>query len=188
MAATLAFGFRLPAQTTFHFEFDDNAAPGIQPPIVGTGFFTFATDPGDGTFPVADLGAFSMGFTFTDGESFNQTDISSKLSQLLVVLSGSGSTRRLQFSDTGPVAGGGPYHGSLDLTSGSEYLAFAPDDSPGLEEYIVGVTGKEGSAHSGDYLANAPDGGSTFWLLGLGCCALARAAARRSPKTDPLVW
>src|SRR5580658_5408099 len=116
LITTLAFCDRLSAQTTFHFEFDEDAAlPGIKPPIVGTGAFTFATDPGDGTFPVADLGAFTMDFNFTDGESFTQADITSKLSQLLVVITGTGSSQRLQFSDTGPNAGGGPYHGSLDL-------------------------------------------------------------------------
>jgi hypothetical protein len=186
LMTTLAFCGSLSAQTTFHFEFDDNSLPGIQPPIVGTGAFTFATDPGDGTFPVSDLGAFTMDFNFTDGESFNQSDIVSKLSQLLVVITGTGSSQRLQFSDTGPNNGGGPYHGSLDLMSGSDYLAFAPATSPGLEEYIVGRIGIEGHSHSGDYLATTPDHGSTFWLLGIGCGALTLAATRRSPKTGLL--
>jgi hypothetical protein len=48
---------------TFEFQFDNDSTPGIQPPIIGTGTFTFANDLADGTHPFVDIGAFSLSFT-----------------------------------------------------------------------------------------------------------------------------
>jgi hypothetical protein len=195
IVATLALCCRLPAQTTLDFQFNNTPNSLGTPPIVGTGTFTFATDPGDGTFPIADLGAFSLGFTFTDGDSYNQTDITSVLSEVLVVLSGSGSTRRLQFDDSGSgnTGSGGPYNGSLDLTSGSSELSFEPLFFAGglLQEYYEGPSA--GSTTLGDYLAtgsgsgSVPDGGSSFWLLGIGCLALGIASVRRPRLASPFL-
>jgi hypothetical protein len=182
MAATLAFCCSLSAQTTFYFQFNDLPGSLGAGPTVGTGTFTFATDPGDGLFPFADLGAFTMNFNFNDGASLDQSDIISDPSDMEVLLTGSGPSRRLQFDDTG-FGGGGIFGGSLDLFSGIAALSFEPSYAgDGLQLYQEADI--FGPGNFGDYLATAsvPDGGSTFWLLGFGCFALTFAATRRSPK------
>jgi hypothetical protein len=191
MVATLAFCCSLSAQTTFYFQFNDVPFSLGTGPTVGTGTFTFATDPGNGLFPFADLGAFTMNFNFNDGASLDQSDIVSDPSDMEVLISGSGPSRRLQFDDTGS-GGGGPYRGSLDLTSGNAALSFEPSFmGAGLQLYEEEDIFSPGN--SGDYLATAvagasvPDGGSTFWLLGFGCFALTFAATRTSPKTVPVL-
>jgi hypothetical protein len=157
--------------TTFNFGFDNNPATGIQAPIVGTGAFTFASDPGNGTFAFNSLGAFSIAFSFVDGETFTGADIASDLSQVLVILSGSGMQRRLQFSDTGS-GGGGPFGGSIDFVSSSGTLSFEPS-------YFGGNLDLYGTdAFFGSYLATTgnvtvPDAGSTMMLMFLPVGALA---------------
>jgi len=149
--------------TTFNFGFDNDPTTGIQAPIVGTGSFTFANDPGNGTFAFNSLGAFSIAFSFVDGETFTSADIASDLSQVLVILSPFGTERRLQFSDTG-AGGGGPFGGSLDFVSSSGTLSFEPSYLGGnLDLYFT-------DAFFGSYLATTgkvtvPDSGSTMMLM-----------------------
>jgi hypothetical protein len=156
--------------TTFNFTFDNDSTTGIQTPIVGTGSFTFANDPGNGTFAFNSLGAFSIAFSFTDGEAFTGADIASDLSQVLIILSRSGMGRRLQFSDTGS-GGGGPFAGSLDFVSSTGELSFEPSYFGGnLDLYFT-------NAFFGSYLATTgnatvPDAESTMILMFLAVVAL----------------
>jgi hypothetical protein len=158
LALSLTFVLRASA-ISFSFQFDNDPTPGIQSPIVGTGTFTFANDPGIGTFAFNSLGAFSMAFSFTDGASFTQADITSNLSQVFVVLTSFGGGRRLQFSDDGD-GSGGTFTGSLDFVKGTDFLSFEPSYfGAGLRLYF------ESGLGLGDYLATngvaTPEGGST---------------------------
>ena len=160
---SLAFALNASA-ISFTFQFDNDPTPGIQSPIVGTGLFTFANDPGIGTFAFNSLGAFSMSFSFTNGHSFTQADITSDLSQVFVVLTNFGTGERLQFSDDGD-GSGGTSDGSLDFFNGSNELSFEPSYfGAGLRLYFE--TGLPGF---GDYLATngvaAPEPGSTATLM-----------------------
>jgi hypothetical protein len=164
---SLLFALRASA-ITFTFSFDNDPATGIQAPIVGTGIFTFANDPGNGTFAFNSLGAFSMAFSFSDGSAFTGADIVSDLSQVLVVLSPSGTDRRLQFSDTG-AGGGGPFGGSLDLLNGTGGLSFEPSYFGGNLDLYFTISGEVGGFF-GSYLATTgangvPEGGSTQMLM-----------------------
>lgn len=165
---------------TFDLVFDNDPTPGIQAPIVGTGAFTFANDPGNGTFPFATLGAFSLTFSFFSGASiFTQSDIVSDLSLATVVLSTSGASRILQFSDTG--FGSGPFGGSLDLVNPSgEALSFEPSYAGAGLRLYQGATVP--AFLFGDYSAvnGVPESGSTIKLLGY--TAVALVFARRFGK------
>jgi hypothetical protein len=164
LAVSLAFALRASA-ISFNFQFDNDPTPGIQSPIVGTGTFTFANDPGIGTFAFNTLGAFSMAFNFTNGASFTQANITSDLSQVFVVLSTFGTGRRLQFSDDGD-GSGGTFAGSLDLVNGAEGLSFEPSYvGAGLRLYF------ETGLGFGDYLAT-PEGGSTAIMMLLAVAAM----------------
>ena len=174
VALSLLFALKASA-ISFNFTFDNDLAPGIQA-VVGTGNFTFANDPGNGTFAFNSLGAFSMAFSFTNGVVLSAADILSDLSQVLVVLSTSGSNRRLQFSDTG-AGGGGPFLGSLDLANGTGALSFEPSYLGGnLDSYQEAGNSKSANFF-GSYLATSagasvPDGGSSQTLMLLAIVAI----------------
>jgi hypothetical protein len=151
---------------TFDFIFDNDPTPGIQPPLIGSGTFTFANDPGDGTFAFAGLGSFSMTFSLLSGSSvFTQADILSDLSLATVVLSTSGFGRVLRFSDTG-AGSGGPFAGSLDLINlNGDALTFEPSYfGEGLRLYQAA---NSTAILFGDYSAvhGVPESGSTVTLL-----------------------
>jgi hypothetical protein len=182
--------FAFPASAvSFDFVFDGNFDPGIQT-VIGTGSFTFANDPGTGTFAFNSLGAFSMTYSFDNGPTFTQGDIQSDLSQVLVVLSVNGGTRRLQFSDTG-TGSGGPFGGSLDLlTAGGAGLSFEPSYfGGGLDLYFETVPHSESGAF-GSYLATTgsngvPDAATTAGLMLpalLGLFAMKRSLRGYSPR------
>lgn len=188
----LNFVFAFPAfAVSFDFVFDGNSDPGIQT-VIGTGSFTFANDPGTGTFAFNSLGAFSMTYSFDNGPTFTEGDIQSDLSQVLVVLSVNGGTRRLQFSDTG-TGSGGPFGGSLDLlTAGGGGLSFEPSYfGGGLDLYFETVPQSESGAF-GSYLAttsagasSVPDAATTAGLMLpalLGFLALKRSLRGYSPR------
>ena len=156
---------------TFNFVFDSDPAPGIQPPLAGTGSFTFAADPGDGTFPFAALGAFSMMFSLGPApEVFTEADLVTFLDVATVVLSTTGSDRRLQFSDLG--FGAGLFGGALDfINPEGSALSFEPSYfGAGLRLYLIDSPEAQ---IFGDYLAThgVPEGGSTALLAGLGVLA-----------------
>jgi len=173
VAATIILGAASPAfaTTTFNFQFDNDPTPGLQSPLVGFGSFTFANDPGNGTFAFNSLGAFSMSFSLANGQSFTQADILSDLSQVQVILSPFGSGRRLQFSDTG-LGSGGPFGGSLDfINAQNAALSFEPSYvGAGMRLYFAD-SGPETNQFFGDYLAtngSVPDAGSTIIMMVFG--------------------
>jgi hypothetical protein len=147
----LANGPAARAATIFGFQFDLTADGVFSPPAVGTGVLSFANDPGDGTHPLTSVGAFSMSFTFGE-DRFNQHDIATPLSEVLIVLSGPGPSRRLQFSNIS-LFGSGPFQGSLDLVNGAgDSLSFEP---PGLGRGLTlySESSQPSQTPSGDYLA-----------------------------------
>jgi hypothetical protein len=168
---------------TFNFEFDnarlDFSRPDgtFIPPAIGTGTVTINNNPGLGTFTLASLGAFSMSFTFDDGNKFTQADIDSNPSLSEVVIEPFGAGERLYFSDTGS-GGGGSAAGALDLiNAGGSVLSFEPSFAGGHILY------KESSL-SGDYLGLAPSTTSTpepptLTLLGIGSLGLLGYGWRR---------
>jgi hypothetical protein len=124
----LATGVSAQADPVFSFQFDQTPDATLTPPIVGTGTFSFTTDPGDGTFPLTSLGPFVMSFTL-GSTTYTADDIDTPLGEILVVLSTTGSERRLQFSNTNAF-GNGLLGGSIDFfNADGEELGFAP---PGL--------------------------------------------------------
>ena len=96
----------------FTFDFDNRgvlAAPPATPPFVGTGTVTLATDPGPGTFALSSLEDFSMAFVFgpvtfpvTFSASTGSTSqITTRLDQVLVVITSVPGGENLQFSNLG---------------------------------------------------------------------------------------
>src|SRR4051812_43251188 len=108
--AALASGSVARGDLVFQFGFEDVPGDNV---LVGSGSASFAADPGDGTFALASLGPFVLSFAFDDGAAFTEADIVTPLSEVLVVLSTTGTTRRLQFSNAGDF-GSGPNGGSID--------------------------------------------------------------------------
>ncbi len=123
---------------TFNFEFDA-AGDGLplDPPIVGTGTFSFDGDPGDGTFALTSLPNFDFFFDF-NGDTFSNANIATPVSEVLVVISTSGSDRVVNFSNTNDF-GSGPDEGSIDFENldnlSETFLTFEP---PGLGLLLLG--------------------------------------------------
>jgi hypothetical protein len=136
------------ADATFTFEFDNQGLAGslpLVPPIVGTGTVTLATDPGPGIFALNSLGGFSMSFVFgTDtfsASNSSNSEISTPLFQVVVILTSVPGGENLQFSNT-QSNGGGSQAGSLDFTNPSgQILTFEPPAfGRGLIHYAEGVS------------------------------------------------
>ena len=168
---------------TFDFQFDGDPESGIDPnSTVGFGAFTFSNDPGLGTHAFRELGKFSLSFSFIDGSKFTEHDIVSDLDNVRVVLSSSGTGRRLQFSDTGsPAGGGGPLFTSFNLVNGElSVLGFEPAFVGGnLDTYFTGeIFGTYLATGPAAAVAGVPEPGSTVWLAGISMVALGAAARR----------
>ena len=107
--------------------FDNNPDGFLDPPFVGTGTFGFDGTATDGIFDLSSLTNFSFDFDFS-GDTFSNTDIATPISEVLVVISGSGT--RVNFANTGPLSG--PRGGSIDFTnlanSSETVLTFQPGD------------------------------------------------------------
>jgi hypothetical protein len=184
------------ADATFTFGFDNQGLGGtlpLVPPIVGTGTVTLATDPGPGTFALNSLGGFSMSFVFgTDtfsASTGSSSEITTPLSQVLVVITSVPGGENLQFSNTQPF-GGGAQEGSLDFTNPSGLsLTFQPPgfivrDRPGLILYQEGVQFQNQGVYLGTSVAAVPGPivGAGLPGLILACGALLAFARRRRRK------
>jgi hypothetical protein len=158
---------------TFNFQFDDSGGGpdgSVTPPIVGTGVFTIATDPGLGTFALSSLGSYSMSFSL-DGYTLTDANIASDPSEVLVVISSYGASQeRVYFTDSGGGAGG-PFGGSLDLINYSTYfgLSFEPSYAGGHNTYVDALD------DNGNYLGvTAVPEPASMIQFGIGlCCCLA---------------
>ncbi|MBL9206010.1 MAG: hypothetical protein JNN01_13040 [Opitutaceae bacterium] len=177
LVVALAVALPLSA-TTFNFVFDSDFSSGIQAPLAGTGTFTFATDPGDGTHAFSSLGAFSMNFSFTSGDVFTEFDIKSDLALVRVVFSTVGSVRRLQFSDTGS-GSGGPFLGSIDFENSlGRFLTFEPSSTGGnLDLYFESQLGL--GSYNATLATSVPDDGSTALLAAIGLVVVFAGTRRR---------
>lgn len=106
----------------FTFQFDATPDGTVTAPIVGTGTFTFTTDPGNGTFGLAAFGTTQFSFIFGT-ETFSEANILTPLNNLLLRISEASGVRYLNFGGSG----GGPFNGSLDLINGfAANLSFQP--------------------------------------------------------------
>ncbi|MFT5338689.1 MAG: hypothetical protein ACI9IO_000418 [Cyanobium sp.] len=152
MTAGLASAFApAPAQAlVFQFQLDDvrDGLP-LDPPIVGSGSFSFDGDPGAGSFALTSLPNYTFSFLFNDGNAFGNADITTPLSEVLVLISQTGNTYNLKLSNINPFGGGGSL-GSIDFDNTLSSLSFEP---PGLglnlDLYFSG-------SYFGNYSATAP--------------------------------
>jgi hypothetical protein len=137
----------------FQFQFDNCLCVGdelpLDPPIVGSGSFSFDGDPGVGTFALTSLPDYTFSFLFDDGNTFGNSDIATPLNEVLVLISQAGNTYDLKFSNTNPF-GGGPDGGSIDFDNSVDYLSFEP---PGYEEDLDLYFTDQ---YFGNYSATAP--------------------------------
>ena len=132
----------------------DNVGDGLplDPPIVGSGSFSFDGDPGAGSFALTSLPNYTFSFLFVDGNSFGNADIATPLNEVLVLISQTGNTYDLKFSNIGPE--GGPFGGSIDFDNTVSDLSFEPPSYGGnLDLYFFSSTT---SYYFGNYSATAP--------------------------------
>jgi hypothetical protein len=123
-----------------------SASPPAVPPFVGTGTVTLATDPGIGTFALNTLGTFSMSFVFGTN-TYSATDssnseITTPLSQVLLVITSVSGVEHMVFSNTQPL-GSGNNEGSLDFDPPGLFLSFSPP-MVGLGLYVEGTSSASG--------------------------------------------
>ncbi len=148
------------AGQTFNFVFDNSGGPAVappspppaEPPFVGSGAVTFATDPGIGDFTLDTLGPFTMLFN-VGGGTFTQADILTTLSTIVVEISDLGNgIEGLNFTNTN-FFGDGPLGGSIDfINANGDQLSFSPPGSNADYLYYE-VNGDTGDYVLGVYTA-----------------------------------
>lgn len=125
------------ASSIFDFQFDNqglnsgtlNSDGPLSGSIVGTGTFTSPIDLTAGTYQLSALAGFTFDFTFSNGASFTQANISTAdptLAGIGVKITGSGSNERLFFTESPGSSAQGTLGGALDLVNGSNALTFEP--------------------------------------------------------------
>lgn len=164
---------------TFEFSFDNDADSEVTPPLVGSGFFHFDGDPGDGSFALNDLEnpAFSASFR---GDTFDLADSEDPLSEVLAVIFTEGPNRFLRFGNINGVSGG-EINGAIDFFNDSNQFERILTFSPGLDG-----DGRYATAfYFGDYVAVAviPEPATLLiFVTGVGIATLPR---RRKHQPHP---
>lgn len=176
----------------FEFQFDNAGNDGLplDPPIVGSGSFSFDGDPGVGSFALTSLGNYTFDFLFDDGNAFGNAELTTPPSEVLVLISQNGNKYNLRFGNTDPNGNGfgtGHYRGSIDFENVSHSLTFEPPRFGGnLDKYIKTNLPPDSlvpSVPSGAYLASAPVPGP-LPLMGAGAAfAWSRRLRRRIAKS-----
>lgn len=148
-AATLAHATSAHA-IVFDFQFDNifNGLP-LEPPIIGTGTFSFDGYPGSGVFPLTSLPNYAFSFNVND-LSFNTADMATPPSDVNAVITRIGNDWSLNFEGDNS----GPYGGSLDFVNGITGLSFQPSGGPLY--FAVSDNALPDSDIEGTYQALAP--------------------------------
>ena len=155
----------------------------LDPPIVGSGSFSFDGYPGAGSFALTSLPNYTFSFIFDDGNSFGNANITTPLSEVLVLISQTSNTYDLKFSNINPF-GGGVVGGSIDFNNTVSILSFEPPGTGGNLD-LYGSISYFGN-YSGNYSATAPVPSATasvpgpLPILGVGAAfAYSRKLRRR---------
>jgi hypothetical protein len=155
LAALVGGGIALSSATAhalvFQFQFDGVAdGPPLDPPIVGTGSFSFDGNPGTGSFALDSLANYTYNFLFNGDSAYENRDTVTPTSEVLVLISKAGNSLKLNFSNINS-CGSGAYFGSIEFFNGVSTLSFEPPGYGGnLDLYQAG-------SYVGNYSASAPD-------------------------------
>ena len=158
----------------FDIFFDDSSDGAVAPPIVGSGSFSFDGVATDGVFPLLSLTNYSFNFNFS-GNTFSNADINTPLSEILIVISGSGS--QVNFANINEF-GSGSSSGSIDFFKPSNpvehTLSFEPSDGTviAIQYFTDNFFGDYGS------LSNVPVPAAA-WLFASGLTGVIGLARRR---------
>jgi hypothetical protein len=137
----------------FNFEFD-NVGDGLplDPPIVGSGTFSFDGNPGPGTFALRTLPNFKFDFNF-GGTTFNNANLATDPSLVFVEIFGAGNLFSLNFTGSDD-----PFSGSLGFISDAgDQLSFEPGE-PGLDAPELYFSVTSNGETFGNYQATAVPG------------------------------